>query len=89
MYDYELHNTIYGLSTHQLQLIRAILDGERRFSKTEVLEKYGLNSSANVNRLKEALMKKEVVTFVSKNTIEFNDSLLKLWFRNYFFNDNN
>ena len=51
MYDYELHNTIYGLSTHQLQLIRAILDGERRFSKTEVLEKYGLNSSANVNRL--------------------------------------
>ena len=34
-------------------------------------------------------MKKEVVTFVSKNTIEFNDSLLKLWFRNYFFNDNN
>ena len=89
MYDYELHNTIYGLSTHQLQLIRAILDGERRFSKTEVLEKYGLNSSANVNRLKEALMKKEVVTFVSKNNIEFNDSLLKLWFRNYFFNDNN
>ena len=87
MYDYELHNTIYGLSTHQLQLIRAILDGERRFSKTEVLEKYGLNSSANVNRLKEALTKKEVVTFVSKNTIEFNDSLLKLWFRNYFFND--
>ena len=89
MYDYELHNTIYGLSTHQLQLIRAILDGERRFSKTEVLEKYGLNSSANVNRLKEALRKKEVVTFVSKNNIEFNDSLLKLWFRNYFFNDNN
>jgi len=87
MYDYELHNTIYGLSTHQLQLIRAILDGERRFSKTEVLEKYGLNSSANVNRLKEALTKKEVVTFVSKNTIEFNDSLLKLWFKNYFFND--
>ena len=87
MYDYELHNTIYGLSTHQLQLIRAILDGERRFSKTEVLEKYGLNSSANVNRLKEALTKKEVVTFVSKNTIDFNDSLLKLWFKNYFFID--
>lgn len=87
MYDYELHNTIYGLSNHQLQLLRAILDGERRFSKTEVLEKYGLNSSANVNRLKEALTKKEIVTFVSKNTIDFNDSLLKLWFRNYFFND--
>ena len=87
MYDYELHNTIDGLSNHQLQLLRAILDGERRFSKTEVLEKYGLNSSANVNRLKEALTTKEVVTFVSKNTIDFNDSLLKLWFKNYFFID--
>ncbi len=87
MHDYELHNTVYGLSTHQLHMIRAILDGERRFSKTETLEKYGLNSSANVNRLREALTKKEIVTFVSKNTVEFNDSLLKLWFKNYFFND--
>ena len=40
-----------------------------------------------MNRLKEALTKKEIVTFVSKNTIEFNDTLLKLWFENYFFND--
>ena len=87
IHDYELHNTIYDLSTHQLQLIKAILNGERKFSKTEVLERYHLNSSANVNRLKEALTKKEIVTFVSKNTIEFNDTLLKPWFENYFFND--
>lgn len=87
-HDYELHNTVYGLSTHQLMLIKAILDGERRFSTYEVLDRYKLNSSANVNRLKEALTKKELVTFVSKSVIEFNDSLLKLWLKNYFFNDN-
>lgn len=85
IHDYELHNTVYGLSTHQIQFIRAILDGVRKFSKTEILEKYHLNSSANVNRLKEALTKKEIVTFTGKNIIEFNDSLLKMWLIKYFF----
>ncbi len=87
IHDYELHNTVYGLSNHQLMLIKAILDGERRFSKSEVLKKYKLNSSANVNRMREALTKKEIVTFVNKNKIEFNDSLLKFWLENYFFNN--
>lgn len=85
IHDYEWHNNIYGLSTHQVQLIKAILDGVRKFSKTEVLEQYHLNSSANVNRLKEALTKKEIVTFVGKNVIEFNDSLFRLWLVKHFF----
>lgn len=85
IHDYEWHNNIYGLSTHQVQLIKAILDGVRKFSKTEILEHYHLNSSANVNRLKEALTKKEIVTFVGKNVIEFNDSLFKLWLIKHFF----
>ena len=86
IHDYELHNTVYGLSNHQLMLLKAILDGERRFSKSEIMKKYELNSSANVNRLREALTKKEIVTFVSKNKIEFNDSLFKFWLGKYFFN---
>lgn len=85
IHDYELHNTVYGLSTHQIHLIKAILDGVRKFSKTDILEKYHLNSSANVNRLKEALTKKEIVTFTNKNLIEFNDTLLKMWLKKYFF----
>ncbi len=85
IHDYELHNTVYALSTHQIRLIKAILDGVRKFSKIETLEKYHLNSSANVNRLKEALTKKEIVTFTSKNLVEFNDTLLKLWLKKYFF----
>ena len=85
IHDYELHNTVYSLSNHQLMLLKAILDGETRFSKAAIMKKYHLNSSANVNRLKEALRKKEIITFVNKNRIEFNDSLFKFWLREYFF----
>ena len=85
MHEYELHNTVYSLSRHQIQMIKAILDGVTKFSKSEILNKYGLNSSANVNHLKEALTKKEIVTFVKKGAVEFNDSLLKAWLKDYFF----
>lgn len=85
IHDYELHNTVYSLSNHQLMLLKAILDGERRFSKADVLKTYRLNSSANVNRLREALTKKEIVTFVNKNKIEFNDILFKYWLEKFFF----
>lgn len=85
LHDYELNNTVYNLSTHQLLFIKAILDGERHFSKMEIMKKYHLNSSANVNRLREALTKKEIVTFINKNKIEFNDALLKLWLGKHFF----
>lgn len=87
IHDYELHNTVYTLSNHQLMLLKAILDGERRFSKADVLKTYRLNSSANVNRLREALTKKEIVTFVNKNKIEFNDILFKYWLEKFFFNN--
>ncbi len=85
MHEYELHNTVYSLSRHQIQMIKAILDGVTKFSKSEILNKYGLNSSANVNHLKEALTKKEIVTFVKKGDVEFNDALLKTWLKDYFF----
>ncbi|MCI1719505.1 MAG: hypothetical protein LKM37_00490 [Bacteroidales bacterium] len=85
MHEYELHNTVYSLSRHQMQMIKAILDGVTKFSKSEILDRYGLNSSANVNHLKEALTKKEIVTFVKKGAVEFNDTLLKAWLRDYFF----
>ena len=51
----------------------------------DILDKYNLNSSANVNRLKEALTKKEIITFNEYKEAVFIDPLLKLWFANYFF----
>ena len=58
--------TMNSLTTFQVNMLKAILDGVNRFSSSEVIQKYGLSSSANVRRLKDALMKKEIVTSTRK-----------------------
>ena len=73
------------LTDHQLSLVKAVLDGVVRFSASEVIEKYALNSSANVRRVKDALKKKEVLTFNEKDEPEILDPLFEYWLENYFF----
>ena len=73
------------LTVHQLSLLRAILDGENKFSSTEVIEKYGLNSSANVRRVKDALKKKEIITFNDKEEAWILDPLFRYWIEKYYF----
>lgn len=85
LHDFLFHSIAYGLSKHQLRFIKAVLEGITKFSSADILDKYNLNSSANVNRLKEALTKKEIITFNENKEVIFIDPLLKLWFVNYFF----
>ena len=73
------------LTVHQLSLLKAILDGETRFSSVEVVEKYALNSSANVRRVKDALKKKEIITFNEKDEPYFLDPLFEYWLEKYYF----
>lgn len=77
--------TMNNLTTFQLTLLRAILDGHNKFSTTEVIESYGLNSSANVKRLKDALLKKEIITLGEKDEPRVLDPLFEYWVRKYFF----
>ena len=77
--------TMNDMTTFQLGLLSAILDGHTRFSSAEVINKYGLNSSANVRRIKDALMKKEVITFDEKDEPHFEDPLFEYWAGKYFF----
>ena len=76
---------VCGLTTHQVNLLRATVDGCVRFSASEVIRKYGLNSSANVKRVKDALMKKEILTFDEEDKPEFLDPLFEYWIRKYYF----
>jgi len=75
-----------GLTGHQISFLRAIVDGETKFSSSEVIRKYRLNSSANVIRVKEALMKKEVITFGDKDEALFLDPLFGFWVTHNYFN---
>ena len=74
-----------GLTTHQVNLLRATVDGVTRFSAAEVIRKYGLNSSANVKRVKDALMKKEVLVFDDSDNPALEDPLFEYWVKKYFF----
>ena len=73
------------LTTYQVCLLRAILDGYTKFSSSEVIQRYNLNSSANVRRLKDALCKKEIVTFDEKDEPHILDPLFEHWVRKFFF----
>lgn len=77
--------TVSDLTTFQLCLLRAILDGHTKFSSAEVIHRYNLNSSANVRRLKDALCKKEIVTFAGDDVPVVLDPLFEYWVRRFFF----
>lgn len=76
---------INDLTDHQLSLLRAVLDGVVKFSSSDVIEKYRLNSSANVRRVKDALKKKEVITFNEKDEPVILDPLFEYWIANFYF----
>lgn len=76
---------VNDLTDHQLSLLLAVLDGVVRFSASDVIEKYRLNSSANVRRVKDALKKKEVITFNEKDEPVILDPLFEYWVSNNYF----
>ena len=76
---------VNDLTDHQLSLMRAIIDGVVKFSASEVIDRYRLNSSANVRRVKDALRKKEVITFNDNDEPVILDPLFEYWITKYFF----
>ncbi|MFA5302810.1 MAG: hypothetical protein WC395_09005 [Bacteroidales bacterium] len=68
------------LTNPQIFFLRALTDGVEQFSSREVLEKYMLNSSANVYRVRDALEKKSIIEIVRKKP-RFIDPLFRLWFK--------
>ena len=76
---------VNDLTDHQLSLLRAVLDGVVKFSASDVIERYRLNSSANVRRVKDALRKKEIITFNEKDEPVILDPLFEYWVSKYYF----
>lgn len=85
MHEPRFMSIMNGLTNFQVFLLRAILDGETKFSSSEVIARYGLNSSANVGRLKDALEKKEIVSFLPSGGAVILDPLFEYWVRKCFF----
>ncbi|MCK4921634.1 MAG: ATP-binding protein, partial [Bacteroidales bacterium] len=80
------NNILYGrmiddLSELQINLLKAISEGESKLNSKSVIQKYNLGTSGNVETIKKALMKKEIISFTGKSP-EFEDPLFAYWFRN-------
>ena len=76
---------LLDLTLNQINLLHAVVDGVQKFTSAEALEHYRLNSSAGVARIKDALKKKEVLTFDADDNARFIDPLFEYWLRNYYF----
>ena len=77
--------TLLDLTGNQINLLHAIVDGVQKLSSAEMMERYRLNSSANVFRVKDALQKKEVITFDGEENARIIDPLFAWWLRHYYF----
>jgi hypothetical protein len=71
------------LSLPQINYLKATIHNVEHFCTVEVLKEYGLNSSANVSRIRAALEKKGVMLF-EHNKLHFADPVFKIWFKERF-----
>jgi hypothetical protein len=70
---------VEALTNPQINFLKALCENVAQLSAAETLRKYGLGTSANVNRIKQSLVNKEIID-ISSDGIEFLDPLFKLWF---------
>jgi uncharacterized protein len=77
-------NLTDGLSRTQLNFLKALTDNRDHLSSKDTIEEYQLGTSANVVKIKNMLINKEIVDIHGKE-IFFLDPLYKFWLKEYFF----
>lgn len=75
---------IEQLTEFQLNFLRALADGVTTgFSRKEVIKKYRLESSSNIQSIKKSLIKKDMI-YMDGASVVFDDPIFKLWLKNRF-----
>jgi len=77
-------NLTESLSTTQVNYLEALINKETHFSSKEAIVKYRLGTSANVSRIKKALIDKEIID-TDKEAGVFIDPIYKFWLKQYYF----
>ena len=73
-----------SLSTTQVNFLNALISGETKFNSAEVLKKYRLGTSANISRIKNALVSREIIENQNKEFV-FLDPIYRYWLKKYYF----
>jgi hypothetical protein len=76
---------IETLTSTQINFLKAVLDGQTEFTSQENLKNYRLGSSANIKKIKNALVSREIIDITSKK-VEILDPIFKLWLKEEYFN---
>lgn len=72
---------IRGLSSYQLNFIRALCDGYHDgFMKAEVADKYPMGTKSNINKIKAALLDREIIEEDGAE-VNLSDSVFAMWFK--------
>jgi AAA+ ATPase superfamily predicted ATPase len=84
-YDMLFQRELDSLTNHQVNFLKALVNKEPHLSNHKTIKKYKLRTSGNVNRVKLALISKEVID-IYHHKMEFLDPLFKLWFQRVYMN---
>jgi len=74
------HKDTEDLSSTQLNFLKALASGESALSSKDIIDRYNLGTSANVNKIKETLLKREIID-IQMGKAEFVDPAFELWFK--------
>lgn len=77
-------NITESISTTQVNFLQAVLTNEAQLSSQETLKKYKLGTSANVVRIKKALLEREIID-IAGDKIKIQDPMYSYWLREYYF----
>ena len=72
------------LSTTQVNFLKALLSNATKFSSKDTIEKFGLGTSANVVKIKRALISREIIDEHNRK-IEILDPVYAKWLKDYYF----
>ena len=75
---------IEAMTGTQINFLKATLNGETAFSSQESLKKYNMGSSANIKRIKDALISQEIID-ITNQKVEILDPIFKLWLKEDYF----
>ncbi len=73
-----------SLSTTQINFLKAVLHNVVKFSSKETIEEFGLGTSANVIKIKKALISKEIIDDRG-GKIEILDPIYAKWLKDFYF----
>ncbi len=83
LYQYEVES----LSNTQINLLKAIVNGETQFTSLRIMQEYHIGTPQNVSKNMKMLEKRDFIERIHKKA-ELLDPAFELWFRKYYMQKN-